>query len=109
METKAVEREKVGLMLAQGFTKKEVANKLGKSVHTVSQQTRRLYEKTGSRNLADITRYMVGRYTNLPVKDVLINAMRDITILAAVAFCVWVSSCPGVLEMVQTSLHSIFK
>ena len=56
METIAAEEKKVGILLARGYTKKEVAQKLDKSVHTVGKQTSRLYEKTGSKNLADITR-----------------------------------------------------
>jgi len=109
MKTKAVEREKVGLMLAQGFTKKEVANELGKSIHTVNQQTRRLYEKTGSRNLADITRAMIDRYSGINTEDIIINAMHDITILAAVAFFAWVAIQPDVIDMVKTCITSLLK
>ena len=109
METNAVEREKVGLMLASGYTKKEIATKFDKSVNTVNKQASRLYEKTGSRNLADITRYMIARYSKVPVEDILINAMHDITVLAAVALLVFAAFQPEVIEMVKTSLHSILK
>ena len=109
METNAIEREKVGLMLASGFTKKEIATKFDKSVNTVNKQASRLYAKTGCRNLADITRYMIARYSKVPVEDVLINAMHDITVLAGIALIMWAALQPEVIEMVKTSLYSIFK
>lgn len=71
----------VGLFLAHGFTKKEIANKLNKSERTIGRQADDLYKKTGSRNLADITRFIVRRYTGIAVEDVIINALRDLTIL----------------------------
>ena len=51
----AIEETRIGIMLAQGYTKKEIACKTGKSVFTVNEQARRIYERSGSRNLADIS------------------------------------------------------
>jgi DNA-binding CsgD family transcriptional regulator len=63
--------EKVGLLLASGFTKKEIANRLKKSPHTVNQQARVLYERTHSRNLADITRYTIGNLLKVDIDTLL--------------------------------------
>lgn len=54
---------RVSLWLSMGYTKKEIANMTGKSVYTINEQTRAIYERSGSRNLADITRYVVSQLT----------------------------------------------
>ena len=78
METKICKsEEKVGLMLASGLTKKEAANRLGKSFYTVNEQTRHLYEKLGCRNLADLTRKMISRYSGIDTEELLVRAMHD--------------------------------
>jgi len=48
------QQTKVALYLSCGYTKKEIANMLGKSYHTINAETRIMYKKTGARNLADI-------------------------------------------------------
>lgn len=63
--------EKVGLLLTSGLTKKEIASRLKKSPHTINQQTRVLYEKTGSRNLADITRHTISNILHLDIDNIL--------------------------------------
>ena len=64
-------------MLASGLTKKETALQLGKSFHTVNQQTRLLYEKLSCRNLADLTRRMISRYSGINTEELLYRAMHD--------------------------------
>lgn len=106
MKTKAIEQERVGLMLAFGLSKKEIAAQTGKSINTVSKESDNLYKRTHSRNLADITRWMVGRYTGIPVEDILIHAMHDITVLAAASFLGWCALQPEVAEKVNQMLTS---
>jgi len=68
---------RVGLLLASGYTKKEIANMTGKSFHTVNQETRILYQKTGARNLADITCNMVSLVSHIPVRSLLTEALKS--------------------------------
>lgn len=67
---------KVAIYLSLGYTKKEIANMTGKSFHTINQETRIIYQKTGSRNLADITCSMITYLTHVPVRNVLMNAIK---------------------------------
>lgn len=67
----------VGLYLSCGYTKKEIANMTGKSFHTINQETRLLYQKTGSRNLADITCSMIAAITRIPVREILWNTLQS--------------------------------
>lgn len=99
--------ENVGILLAEGFTKKEVANRLHKSVSTVCRQTDDLYKKTHSRNLADITRFFVKRYTGIPVEDILIHAAHDFTVMLAAGFLTWCALQPEVAEKVNTLFTSV--
>ncbi len=107
MRTNAVEREKVGLLLAAGYTKKEVATKLNKSFHTVNMQSRRLFEISGSRNVADLTRFMVGRYSGIPVEDIIINALHDLTLMVAGALLFYALSQPSTQTEVLGAFDSI--
>jgi DNA-binding NarL/FixJ family response regulator len=68
---------RVGLYLSCGFTKKEIANMTGKSFHTINQETRLLYQKTGARNLADITCNMITYMTHVPVRSILQDALKS--------------------------------
>lgn len=102
------ETEKVGIHLALGYSKKEVASKLRKSVNTVSKQADIIYKETESHNLADLVRKLVKRYTGIPVEDVLINAMKDTMLVVAVAFLVWALLQPEVLQKVSTSIGFFF-
>jgi hypothetical protein len=108
MKTKAVEHERVGLMLASGFSKKQIAMQTGKSINTVSKESDNLFKKTGCHNLADITRWMVRRYTGIAVEDVLIHAMHDLTILVAATFLTWCAFQPEVAEKLNAALTSLF-
>lgn len=119
MKTKAVEREKVGLLLAAGYTKKEVANKLDKSFHTVNMQARRLFEISNSRNVADLTRFMVRRYSGVPVEDIIINALHDLSLIVAGAALFYIFSQPSnqtevlgafdsILSAIRDQLHGWF-
>jgi len=102
-----VEQNRVGLMLASGFSKKQIAAETGKSINTVSKETDNLFKRTGCHNLADITRWMVNRYTGIPVEDVLINAMHDLTVLAAATFLTWCAMQPEVAEKVTHALSTV--
>ena len=101
---KAPEETKTGLMIARGFTEKEVANFLGKSVHTVKQQKRRLFEKTGSRNIADLTRNLISRYSGLNTDDILLQAMKDLTIIVAIVMLTAILSDSNILEFLKASI-----
>lgn len=109
METKLTPAEEaVGLFLANGFTKKETANHLNKSERTVGRQADDLYKKTGSRNLADITRFMVIRYKGV---DGLIHAIHDVTLAFITGFLFWAlfeGTDQSLYEALKTSLHTIF-
>lgn len=56
--------EQIGILLSAGLTKKEIASTLWRSQHTVNQQARIVYLRTNSHNLADITRYTIGKLLN---------------------------------------------
>jgi DNA-binding CsgD family transcriptional regulator len=101
----------VGILLANGFTKKEIANRLNKSERTICRQADDLYKKTGSRNLADITRNFIQRYTGLPVEDILINAMKNSLVFLAIAFIAYVliTNKVEIFDSLKTSLFSILK
>jgi len=109
MKTKAVEREKVGLLLAQGHTKKEIASILGKSFHTVNMQTRRLYETTHSRNVADLTRYVVRRYSGVPVEDIIINALHDLSLMVAGGLLFYILSQPSAHAELSGAFSTLFE
>ena len=66
---------RVALHLACGYTKKEIANMLGKSYHTINQETRLIYQKTDSLNSADITCCMVTLVTGIDVRTILQDAI----------------------------------
>jgi len=67
---------KVAIYLSLGYTKKEIANMTGKSFHTINQQTRIIYQKTHSRNLADITLSMATYFTHIPIRTILQDALK---------------------------------
>lgn len=69
--------------LALGNTQKEIANKRHKSPHTINQQRRMAMEKTKSRNVADLTRWVIRRYFN-KTEDTVINQIQDTMIVFAV-------------------------
>ena len=101
------EPDRVGLMLASGYTKKEIALKTGKSINTVSKETDVLYKRTGCRNLADITRFMISRYSGIAVEDILIRAAHDATIAVAVVFLAWCAIQPETLEKLASALTTV--
>lgn len=54
---KITQRERqIWAMIAQGMTKKEVANELGRSFHTVNQIVRNLYDKLQIRKETELVR-----------------------------------------------------
>lgn len=102
---KKTEENKVGILLACGFTKKEIAIRLHKSVHTVTQQTRRLYERSGSRNLADITRYIISSLMpGADIDSMLRNALGIALFIGGLAIIALASMHPGWIEEVGTPL-----
>ncbi len=102
--TKLREPEKVALMLALGNTKKEVAQKLNKSVNTVENQTQQFYRETGSRNLADSTRKIIARHTGMDIDNILKKIMRDAIVICLVAFITYLAHRTGILEELKASL-----
>ena len=103
----APERSKVGLLLALGYTKKQVAAETQKSIHTVNAHTRRLFEETGSQNLADLTRAMVTRYTGLNTEQLLIKILKDLAAVIFIAVAAYYSSKYDLTEMVETCLTKL--
>ena len=101
------EQLKVAIMLAQGFTKKEIACRLNKSVFTVNEHTRRIYEKTGSRNLADITRWVISRYTGKEIDNILVNAFHDLFVAAAVIGICYLAVHPDATRQLINAAGSI--
>ena len=63
----------VGCLLALGYSKKEIAAKRNASVSTIRHQTESIYLKTNSKNLADITRFMISNCTKFNIKTLLIE------------------------------------
>ncbi|MBW1612435.1 MAG: helix-turn-helix transcriptional regulator [Deltaproteobacteria bacterium] len=58
MVSKLSKREyEIAELVAWGLTKKEVANRLNISFHTVSQHVRHMYEKLQIRKETDLTRW----------------------------------------------------
>lgn len=100
-------RDKIAIMLSLGYTKKEIAMKTGRSVNTIDNQAQTLYRETGSRNLADITRKVIARYTGLPIEDILIRAAHDATIAIATAFLTWCTLQPQVADKVNTAFSTV--
>lgn len=108
-----------GILLSQGYTQKEVANIRNKSTRTISNQVDRFYKKTGCRNLADLTRFMVHRYSGVPVEDVLLNALHDLSLVVAGAVLFYIFSQPenqtevlgafdSILSAIRDQLHGWF-
>ena len=104
---KITETDRVGLLLASGFTKKEIATQTGKSINTVSKETDVLYKRTGCRNLADITRFMIARYSGIAVEDILIRAAHDATIAVACVFLAWCAVQPETLDKLASALTTV--
>ena len=100
-------RDQIALMLSLGYTKKEIAVKTGRSVNTIDNQAQTIYRETGSRNLADITRKIIARYTGLPIEDILFRAVHDVTIAIAAAFLGWCAMQPETIEKLQIVLSSL--
>lgn len=103
----AVEETRIGIMLAEGLSKKEIACKTGKSIFTVNEQARRIYARTHSRNLADITRWIINRYTGIAVEDILTNALHDLTIVGIVGLFTYILSTPGTMEQLGAELVNL--
>jgi hypothetical protein len=97
-----------GILLSQGYTQKEVANIRSKSTRTISNQVDRFYKKTGCRNLADMTRFMVHRYTRVPVEDVLLNALHDLSLVIAGAALFYIFSQPSNQTEILGAFDSLF-
>jgi len=103
MKTTAPEETKTGIMVALGYTEKEIANKMGKSIHTIKQQKRRLFKKTNSHNLADLTRYLINRYCGIQTEDILLHIMHDLTLVAFVVFLAVMAVNTGAGDWLKTA------
>lgn len=100
--------EEIGLLLAMGLTKKEIAAKTGKSVNTIDNQAQELYRKNECRNLADITRKLIQRYSGIPVEDILNHAIHDALIIIAVAFGIYAAIQPELIDTVKAAFSETF-
>jgi hypothetical protein len=101
--------EKVGIMLAGGYTKKEIACIMHRSIHTISQETRVLYQRTGSRNLADITRKMIAFLFHIDIDSELASIMKQI-IVVTIVFGIVVTCIlfpDSIFNALQTSVTSV--
>ena len=93
--------------LAVGNTVKEIAVKHNRSEHTINQQRRMAYEKTGCRNAADITRWVVSRYSGKR-EDVIINLINDSLFIVAIIGLIIISSIPRYQQEISATISSIF-
>lgn len=60
MEKISKTEKQIAHLIAQGYSEKEIASKLFRSVHTVHTHYKNIRKKLGARNIADITRiYML--------------------------------------------------
>lgn len=96
------------LLLSQGYTQKEVASMRNRSTRTISNQVDRFYKKTGCRNLADLTRFVVKRYSGVPVEDIIINALHDLSLVVAGAALFYIFSQPENQDQVLGAFDSLF-
>lgn len=72
-------------LVAWGLTKKEVANRLDISYHTVSQHIRNMYEKLRIRKETDLTRwYFIHRY-DIPAENPLRKFMAIFLLLISMS------------------------
>lgn len=97
------------LLLSQGYTQKEVANMRHRSTRTISNQVDRFYKKTGCRNLADLTRFVVKRYSGIPVEDIIINALHDLTLMIAGAAIFYILTQPTAQVEIMGAFDSILE
>lgn len=97
----------VGILLASGMTKKEVANELKKSEKTVCRQTDSLYKKTGARNLADITRTMISRYAGISSEEIIFRLMKTVVMAAGLFLIYWAANETGALDTMKAAIHQI--
>lgn len=74
--------------LTLGNSHKKIASKRNKSTHTINQQTRVAMEKTKSRNVADLTRWVLSRYFGQR-EDVVINTIKDSMVLLTIGSLTW--------------------
>jgi|GEM_PF-3694472 len=97
------------LLLSQGYTQKEVANMRHRSTRTISNQVDRFYKKTGCRNLADLTRFIVKRYSGIPVEDIIINALHDFSLMVAGAILFYILTQPSAQAEISGAFTSLFE
>lgn len=93
--------------LALGNTVKEIAVKHHRSEHTINQQRRMAYEKTGSRNTADITRWVVARYSGKR-EDVIISLINDSLFIIAIICMVVAALSPRYQQEISAITSSVF-
>lgn len=99
--------EKVGLMAALGFIRKEISDKLGKSEGTICKQLDSAYKKTDSQNHTDLTRFFIDRYTGMNSTVLLSRALRDCFLIGFLVFLAWVVNTPEAIELMKTSLQDL--
>lgn len=74
-------------MMVQGYTKKEIASELDRSVHTVNQLVRQLYDKLDIRKETDLVREWFVFHTFI-TRDELAKAIRSKAAPVALMFLI---------------------
>lgn len=99
--------KRVAIFLSLGFTKKEIANKLNNSEKTICRHADSGYKKTGSRNLADITRQTIAQQMGITSAEIEKALMSIITVLVLALFMYWVVSTPEAIDSLKAALSEI--
>ena len=94
----------VGCLLALGFTKKEIALKRNKSESTVRHQAESLYLKTESKNLADITRYMIAECLHINLHKLSSNLSSSFLSISTTCLSLWVAHLSSAFDTMRAAL-----
>jgi len=69
MERRVTHREmEVAELISFGLTEKEIANFLNFSIHTLKAHKRNLFNKTGCRNISDVTRWYIQQVSGIRIE-----------------------------------------
>jgi DNA-binding CsgD family transcriptional regulator len=94
----------VGCLLALGYTKKEIALKRKKSESTIRHQAESLYLKTESKNLADITRFMIAESLNINLLKLSNNLSSSFLSISTLRLSQWVAHLFNAFDLVRATL-----
>lgn len=99
-------------LISHGETEKEIGNDLRISVDTVRSHKRNLFNKTGSRNIADLTRWFIREKEGIlhPTKATAFTALAVFTaIVFTIMFPSVIVKAAAMLSHVASSLLNILK